>query len=264
MTRKRILPRTAKKARGRPRLEVLSSGRGLDPLKDKYHDSIIEAPDRFSRRLVGHTALLCIDMQYLDAAPGCGLFEDVTASGVPLEAQQYYFQRLEQVVLPNVRALQDAFRAQGREVIHVRIQSLTRNGRDRSPGHKRLHLLAPPGSKEAEFLEEVAPHGDEIIINKTASGVFTSTNLTYVLRNLGIGALYVAGVYTNECVSTTVRDASDLGFFVNLVSDGCATVTEQLQESTIATLKDRYARVVTAQEALAEIGAPALGVAAAP
>jgi nicotinamidase-related amidase len=73
------------------------------------------------------------------------------------------------------------FRSYGLEVIHTRIQSLTQDGRDRSPGHKRLGLQAAPGSKESEYLPQVAPVGDEIVMNKTASGVFVSTNMEYVL-----------------------------------------------------------------------------------
>jgi nicotinamidase-related amidase len=157
------------------------------------------------------------------------------------------------VILPNVRRLQDAFRARGLEVIHSRIQSHTRDGRDRSPGHKRLNLHAPPGSKEAEFLEEVAPIGDEIVLNKTASGVFNSTNLQYLLRNLDITSLFIVGVYSNECVSTAVRDACDLGFYVTLIEDGCTTVTPELQKATIATIRDRYARVMTTDQAVNEI-----------
>ena len=116
-------------------------------------------------------------------------------------------------------------------------------------------INAPPGSKESEFLEEVAPIGDEIIINKTASGVFNATNLEYILRNLNITGLFVTGVYTNECVSTAIRDACDLGFYVTLIEDGCATVTEELQNATIRTVKDRYARVLSTQEAIKEIRA---------
>jgi nicotinamidase-related amidase len=114
-------------------------------------------------------------------------------------------------------------------------------------------LHAPPGSKEAEFLEEVAPMGDEIVINKTASGVFNATNLEYILRNLNITGLFVTGVYTNECVSTAIRDACDLGFYVTLVEDACATVTEELQKATVRTVKDRYARVLATDEAIKEI-----------
>lgn len=227
----------------------------VDPLSEAYRDSITHAP-AVTRSLESHkTALLCIDMQYLDAAPGFGVFASVEASGVPPEAQEYYFDRLKYTVLPNVRRLQDAFRSRGLEVIHTRIQSLTRDGRDRSPGHKRLGLHAAPGSREAEFLEEVAPRENEILINKTASGVFNSTNIGYILRNLEITGLFVTGVYSNECVSTAIRDACDLGFYVTLISDGCATVTPELQRATMITMKDRYARVLNTDEAINEIQA---------
>jgi nicotinamidase-related amidase len=225
----------------------------IDPLKEAYRESITHAP-AVRRSLELHkTALLCIDMQYLDAAPGYGVFADADASGVPHEAQEYYFNRLDEIVLPNVRRLQDAFREHELEVIHTRIQSLTMDGRDRSPGHKRLNLHAAPGSREADFIERVAPVENEIIINKTASGVFTSTNIQYILRNMEITGLFVVGVYSNECVSTAIRDACDLGFYVTLISDGCATVTPELQQATITTMKDRYARVLTTDEAVAEI-----------
>jgi nicotinamidase-related amidase len=225
----------------------------VDPLRDAYRKSITHAPS-VTRSLQAHrTALLCIDLQYLDAAEGYGVFADVTASGVPLEAQEYYFNRLHSMVLPNVRKLQEAFRARRMEVIHTRIQSLTRDGRDRSVGHKRLGLHAPPGSKEAQFLEIVAPVDNEIIIDKTASGVFNATNIEYILRNLGINGLFVTGVYSNECVSTAIRDACDRGFHVTLIADGCATVTPELQKATITTMKDRYARVMNTDEAIAEI-----------
>jgi len=225
----------------------------IDPLRDAYRENIAEAPGRTQSLERHNTAMLCIDMQYLDAARGFGIFADADSSGLPSESQDYYFDRLESMVLPNVRRLQDAFRANRLEVVHTRIQSLTQDGRDRGPGHKRLNLHAAPGSKDAEFLPQIAPHGDEIVINKTASGVFNSTNIEYILRNLGITGLYIVGVYSNECVSTAVRDACDLGFYVTLISDGIATVTPELDRATITTMKDRYARVMTTSEAIAEI-----------
>jgi nicotinamidase-related amidase len=215
--------------------------RDVDPLRDTYRRSITHVP-AVTRSLEHHkTALLCIDMQYLDAARGYGVFADAESANMPVEAQEYYFEQLEQKVLPNVARLQAAFRARGLEVVHTRIQSLTRDGRDRSPGHKRLGLHAPPGSKEAEFIESVAPLDDEIVINKTASGVFNSTNIEYVLRNLEIDGLFVVGVYSNECVSTAIRDACDRG------------LTPELQQATITTMTDRYARVFTTAEAIAEL-----------
>jgi nicotinamidase-related amidase len=225
----------------------------VDPLEESYRESIAEAPGVVESIEKHKTALLVIDLQYLDAAPGFGVFADAEKSGVPREAQEYYFKRLDHVVLPNVRRLQDKFRDQGMEVIHTRIMSITMDGRERSAGHKRLNLHAPPGSKEAEFLVEVAPKGDELVINKTASGVFNATNLEYILRNMGINGLFICGVYTNECVSTTVRDACDRGFYTTMINDACATVTPQLHHATIETIRDRYARVMTTDDAIKEI-----------
>ncbi len=225
----------------------------VDPLRETYREHIIDTPHVEKAIKLHKVALMVIDIQYLDAAEGFGVFADAEKSGVPKEAQEYYFKRLHHVVLPNVRRIQDAFRDLKLEILHTRIQSMTKDGRDRSVGHKRLGLHAAPGSKEAEFLPEVAPKGDEIIINKTASGVFNSTNTEFVLRNMGIDSLYVCGVYTNECVSTTVRDACDRGFHTTLINDACATVTPELHNATISTIKDRYARVLTSQEVLNEI-----------
>jgi len=84
---------------------------------------------------------------------------------IPIESQEYYFKRLDHIVLPNIRRLQDRFRDAHLEIIHTRIMSMTQDGRERSRGHKRLNLHAPPGSKDAEFLPEVAPKGDEITEN---------------------------------------------------------------------------------------------------
>lgn len=224
-----------------------------DPLRDNYRKAFVTNPRRRFHLEHHHAALLCIDVQYLDAARGFGVFAVANKQRPGKSERDYYFDRLKTAVLPNMRSLQDCFRASELEVIHCRICALTQDGRDRSPGHRRLDLLAAPGSKEADFLPEVAPEGDEIVINKTASGVFSSTNLHYVLNNMGIRSLYLAGVYTNECVETTARDACDLGYFVTLIDDACATVTPELHQASIDTLRDRYARVITSREAISEI-----------
>ena len=221
----------------------------LDPLKEYYHDMVAddykERQENIKKKGI---ALLVIDMQYMDAAKGFGIFKDVSTSGIPIEQMNYYFDTLAEYVIPNIQRLQKTFRENGMEVIHTRIQALTVDGRDRSNGHKRLGILAPPGSKEAEFLPEIAPQGDEIVINKTASGVFSSTNLNYVLQNLDIHELVVCGVYSNECVETTIRDACDLGYLVSMIEDACTTVTPELHKATITTLRDRYAAIVTTEQ----------------
>lgn len=236
-----------------PKQQPNSQPQGEDPLRNNYREAFVTNPTRAEYLAEGKIALLCIDVQYLDAADGYGIFRDPERSGVSEEGRRYYFNRLKTKVLPGMSLLQDEFRSNMLEVIHCRICALTRDGRDRSAGHRRLGLLAAPESKESEFLEEVAPQGDEIVINKTASGVFSSTNLHYVLSNMGIKSLYLCGVYTNECVETTARDACDLGYFVTVIDDACATVTKQLHEASLATLRDRYARISTVEEVMRQL-----------
>ena len=61
------------------------------------------------------------------------------------------------------------------------------------------------------MLREIAPLDDEMIFRKTSSNVFVSTNIDYVLRNLGVRSLMVAGLMTDQCVESAVRDAWDTG-----------------------------------------------------
>ncbi|MEZ5492371.1 MAG: isochorismatase family cysteine hydrolase [Gammaproteobacteria bacterium] len=223
---------------------------------DQYEPyQITESLARYQSRLErpSQQALLCIDLQVLGCREGYGIFESHRDAGVAEHSIQYYLHRLDSLVIPNVKKLQKTFREAGGEVIHCRIQSLTQDGRDRSLEHKRLGLHAPPGSELAEFLPEVAPKDNEIVVNKTASGVFISTNLEYLLRNLGVQKLFISGVYTNECISSAVRSASDLGFDVRLISDATAAITQELHDATLMTTNDRYARVVTTNEAMVEV-----------
>src|SRR5438552_15789091 len=116
---------------------------------------------------VGNTALLVIDMQYLDAHPDFGMLRSVRAAGFESDFRQLT-ERLERVIVPNLRLLQNEFRSAGLEVIHTKIQSMTADGRDRGRQHKKLGMAIPPGSKEGEILEELAPLANELVFSKTA------------------------------------------------------------------------------------------------
>ena len=52
------------------------------------------------------------------------------------------------------------------------------------------------------------------MLPKTSSGVFNSTNLDYVLRNLGIENVIVAGFVTDQCVDMAIRDGADRGYYM--------------------------------------------------
>lgn len=199
------------------------------------------------------TALLIIDMQYFDAHWEYGMCLKARKAGFEKE-MEYYRERLN-LIIPNIRRLMDAFRASGMEVIHSRIQSMTADGRDRGPGHKKLGHSAPPGSKEAEILEELKPLDDELVFNKTAGSVFSSTNIEYVIRNMEIRNLVVVGVVTTGCVHTAVTDASDLGFNVILVEDGVGSIVPEMHWNSIRVLRDVYAKIMSTDEVLARIAA---------
>src|SRR5699024_7064524 len=186
-------------------------------------------------------ALLCIDMQYYDCEPGYGFFKDIKRDDPKFS---YYFNQLESTVFPTVKKIQDLFRKENQEVIHVKIESLTEDGRDRSSSHKKIGCHVKKGTKEAEFTEEVAPLRDEIVITKTSSGAFNSTNIDYILKNLGIKHIVVVGVLTNECIDTTVRDGADRGYDMTILKEGVATTNEAVNEFTLNILDGVYAKVL--------------------
>ena len=197
------------------------------------------------------TALLVVDMQHLDAHRDGSMGRKVRDAGFAGDLA-YYLDRLA-LIVPNIRRLQDGFRAAGAEVIHTRIRSMTHDGRDRSISHRKLGHEAAPGSWEAEFLDELRPVGDELVFDKTAGSVFNSTNVEYVLRNMGIRNLVVTGVVTTGCVLTAVTDAADRGFHVTLVEDGCGALVPDMHWAAVRIVRDVYATVMETDAVLARL-----------
>ena len=107
------------------------------------------------------------------------------------------------------------------------IQSLTRDGRDRGLDYKISGFHVPPGCWDAQVLDEINPGGDEIVLPKSSSSVFSSTVLHTILGNMGITQLILCGCVTDQCVEHTVRDACDLGYLVTLVT-GMAALASHL------------------------------------
>ncbi|MGQ0570032.1 MAG: cysteine hydrolase family protein [Armatimonadota bacterium] len=208
------------------------------------------------------SALLVIDMQYADAHIDHGILRYRREHGYT-EGLDYMERRLRMVV-PNIQRLQAACRAQGLEVIFTRIKSLTKDGRDRSLAHKELGLFAPPGSRDADVLDELAPVGDEMVFDKTTGSVFNSTPVHYVLQNLGIRNLIMVGVMTSGCVESAARDAKDLGYRVIVVDDACGTWTHEMHEFSLRVMNEVFAKVKTTDEVLAaiDIAAPKIGATA--
>lgn len=175
----------------------------------------------------GETAVLFVDMQKMFCIPG----QD--PQHPELNADHYYFRRLKQTVIPNQVRILEAARAKGVQVMHTIIEALTEDCRDASLDHKLSDLLVPKGHPLAPPIDELAPIRNEIVLPKTSSGVFNSTAIDYVLRNLGIRYLIVAGVVTDQCVDMAVRDAADRGYMVSVAADACATYTQERHDAAL-------------------------------
>ncbi len=132
------------------------------------------------------------------------------------------------------------------------IESLTLDGRDRSLDHRISGILVPRGSADAHMVDALCPKPNDIVVRKTASGVFNATNIEYVLRNLGIEYLLVMGVMTDQCVESAVRDACDRGFLVTLIEDACATTSAERHAESLRGLPG-YCRIRRCAEVVAEV-----------
>jgi nicotinamidase-related amidase len=200
------------------------------------------------------TALLCIDLQYVDAHPDYGLGAKAKEAGVA-HFLDYYWDRVDNIVVPNVQRLQATAREKGVEVIHMHIAACTADGRDSTLRYKAIGLRTPRDTMEARILEAVAPQGDEIVINKVTSSAFNSTNIDRLLRNMGIRNVIVAGVVTNGCVESTTRSAAELDYGTIVVEDATGAMAPQLHEHSILSMSYKDAVIRSTDEVVALLGA---------
>jgi nicotinamidase-related amidase len=205
----------------------------------------LEGDVSFRQRAIepDRTALLVIDLQK-------GEYNPDKIAAEPQHA--YLFERIREAVIPNGQKLLAACRATGVEVIYTVVESLTLDGRDRSLDYKVSGIFFPKGAWGAEVLDELKPLANEIIIPKTSSSLFNSTNFEYVLRNLGVEYIMAMGVVTDQCVETAVRDGCDRGFMMTLIDDACATFSEQRHKESLIGIKG-YCRTRTTDQVIEEL-----------
>ena len=206
-----------------------------------YYEDAPE-PDALSLPPV-ESALLCIDVQNYGLAPK------------PTDAENArwapFYERMRETVIPSLRALQQAFRDKGMDVIHARIACLLDDGRDRSLSQKMPgwnNLLMPKSSEESQIIPELAPLPGEIVVAKTTDSALTGTNLRLVLANMGIRNVIVTGIYTDQCVSSTVRSLADESFNVIVVEDCCAAGTDELHRKELEIINMIYCHVLSSVE----------------
>jgi nicotinamidase-related amidase len=200
---------------------------------------------------IGRTAVVVIDMQYLDAHPDFGLGRRARELGIA-HLLAGYFGRCQEVTR-NLQLLLTTCRQYGVEVIHVIISANTEDSRDCSEVSRALEIRPPRSSRESDILDELRPAADEIVLTKITSGAFNSTSLDLVLHNMDIDTLILGGVVTNGCVETTARDARDLGYRVIIASDGCTAMSEDAHRNALHFLSRTRGNVRTVEEIIAEI-----------
>jgi nicotinamidase-related amidase len=185
----------------------------------------------------GHAALLVIDVQNATFGP-----EDAST-------RPEFHAAAATRVIPNIARLLEAFRCAHLEVIYTVMETLTEDGRDRSLDYKLSGIMIAKGSWEAKVVAAIAPARDEIVLAKTSSSVFNSTNLDYLLRNIGIEDVFVTGFLTDQCIDHAVKDGADRGYYMSCVHDACAAETDARHQAAFQCFKG-YCRMLSTDEAL--------------
>ncbi|OLP61830.1 amidase [Xaviernesmea oryzae] len=206
----------------------------------------------------GRVALLVIDMQntYLDRPDPAGLSGEALAR---YHAWTPFHTRMRETVIPNNQRLLERFRGVGLDVLFARIACLRADGRDRSLSQRKPgwnNLLLPKDEEASQILAPIAPRADEIVVTKTTDSALTGTNLRLVLANLGITHVVCSGIFTDQCVSSTVRSLADESFDVIVVDDACAAGSMDLHVSELERLHMIYANVMTTDELLGYLPPP--------
>ena len=201
-------------------------------------------------------ALIVIDLQNSFARRDCGLWKRLSEVGLSAESE-YAISRIEQAVIPNVARLAHRFRAAGGPVVFARCASVTGDGSDQTARHRGQGLVVAESSFEAQIVDELGVRSGDIVLTKTGSGCFTSTNLDHLLRNLRIETIVLTGMWTNSCVETTARHAGDLDYNVVLVEDACVAMTPHNHQWALRYLGNNFAVVRDTATVLDAVPSPA-------
>lgn len=203
------------------------------------------------------TALLVIDVQntYVTRPDRESLKPDEQRSW---DAWTPFHDRMNTMVIPGISDLLTAFRAKGIECMFARIACHGKDGRDRSLSQKKPgfnYLLLPKDEEPSQIVPELSPQGDEIEIIKTTDSALTGTNLRLMLHNMGIRNVICCGIFTDQCVSSTVRSLADESFNVIVVDDCCAAGTDEIHRRELEIINMIYCHVMSREEVKSIMGA---------
>jgi nicotinamidase-related amidase len=208
-------------------------------------------------------ALVVIDMQNYGCNADVGLPQMLTER-FP-EIAGYYLPRVAQIAVPNASRLLQGFRSAGRRIVFTRHGPLLADGSDMIARRRRrdVEALASTGTPalwhrgtfEHEVIAALAPAAGELVIDKNTSSAFNSTGFEWLLRNLEVETLVLAGMATDMCVETTARDAADRGFNVIVVEDATATFFEHHHRAALSGFARVFGQVWDTERVLAALDA---------
>ena len=202
------------------------------------------------------TAVLVIDVQntYLERPERSTLPPDEQRR---FDLWTPFHERMRKSVIPRTTKMLELARANGIECLFARIACHTKDGRDRSLSQKLPgwnNLLLPKDELPSQLVPELQPQGDEIVVTKTTDSALTGTNLRLILHNLGIRHVICCGIFTDQCVSSTVRSLADESYGVVVLEDCCAAATEELHRKELEIINMIYCHVMSSAELIAMMG----------
>ena len=189
------------------------------------------------------TALIVIDMQRDFAEPGgfgASLGNDVSRVTA---------------IVPTVKRLIEGFRSAGLPVIHTMechkpdLSDLPPAKRDRGNPSIRIGDAGPmgrvliAGEPGTAILDELSPLPGEIVIEKPGKGAFYATGLGDDLKRIGVRQLVFAGVTTEVCVQTTMREANDRGYECLVAEDATESYFPEFKAAALAMIRAQGAIV---------------------
>ena len=146
-----------------------------------------------------------------------------------------FFLRMKETVIPNIKKLLELNRQVNIENIFARIACLKNDGSDRSLSQKKPgfnYLLMPKNTDESQIVSELKPLKDDVEILKTTDSA------------MGIKNVICSGIFTDQCVSSTVRSLADESFNVIVIEDCCAAATRELHNHELEIINMIYCNVI--------------------
>lgn len=156
-------------------------------------------------------------------------------------------------VLKNINKILLKCREKSIRPVHIKIESYLPDAKDTGRLHSSAGMYYTPGSAASGFCEETMPIDGEIILKKTCSGIHVGTPIDRILRNLHIKSVIVVGFYTDQCVSTSIRDLSDLGYEVDMIEDAMTAMSQERHDRALDGIKKIYANSELTEELMSRL-----------